>query len=93
MKIKKETNTYCRKCNKHTKQTIAIYSKKPERWLNVGKRRHERAIKGYVGSVEAKAHSKKLGKRQKIILQCTVCKIKSERVLGTRTKKKLEIKH
>ena len=92
MKLKKEIMTYCKTCNKHTKHNANNYSKKPERWMNVGKRRHERAIKGYVGSVEPKVHPKKLGKKQKAIRTCTVCKTSSERVFGRRTKKKIEIK-
>lgn len=92
MKIQKEIMTYCPYCRKHTLHTVKLYSKKPERWLNVGRRRHERAIRGHVGSVEPKAHSKKLGKKQKVILTCTVCHKSVERVLGGRTKKKLEIK-
>ncbi len=92
MKIQKEIMTYCKTCNKHTKHTTATYSSKPERWMNVGRRRHERAIRGYVGSVEPVARPKKLGKKQKAILTCSVCKKASERVLGQRTKKKLEIK-
>ncbi|MGC8710169.1 MAG: 50S ribosomal protein L44e [Candidatus Micrarchaeia archaeon] len=92
MKIQKEVMAYCPYCNKHTKHTVKIYSKKPERWLNVGSRRHARAIKGHVGSVEPKAHPKKLGKKQKVLLTCTVCNKSIERVLGKRTKKKVEIK-
>lgn len=93
MKIEKELMAYCANCNKHTKHTVKLYAKKPEQWMNVGRRRHERAIKGFVGSVEPKIHPKKLGKKQKVILQCQVCKKSSERVIGDRTKKKLEIKH
>ncbi|MGC8662289.1 MAG: 50S ribosomal protein L44e [Candidatus Micrarchaeia archaeon] len=92
MKVPKEITVYCPYCKKHTLHTVKIYSKKPERWLNIGRRRHERAIKGHVGSVEPKAHSKKLGKKQKTILTCTVCHKSIERVFGRRTKKKIEIK-
>jgi len=93
MKIPKEIMAYCPYCRKHTTHTVKLYSKKPERWLNIGRRRHERAIRGHVGSVEPKPHTKKLGKKQKVILTCTVCNKSVERVLGGgRTKKKLEIK-
>jgi len=92
MKIQKEIMAYCPYCNKHTLHIVKLYSKKPERWLNVGKRRHNRAIKGYVGSVEPKIHPKKLGKKQKLLLECTVCHKTVERVIGKRTKKKIEIK-
>jgi large subunit ribosomal protein L44e len=93
MKIEKEIMAYCRFCNKHTKQSVKIYTKKQTSGLSLGTRRHERAIKGYVGSVEPKIHPKKLGKRQKVMLQCSECKKITERVVGRRTKKKIEIKH
>jgi large subunit ribosomal protein L44e len=93
MKIEKELNLYCKFCGKHTKQTVKPYNKKPQSGLSLGTRRHNRAIKGYVGSVEPKIHPKKLGKRQKVMIQCTVCKKTSEKVIGRRTKKKIEIKH
>ena len=92
MKIAKEIVTFCPYCNKHTKHTVKVYAKKPESWLNVGRRRHERAIKGYIGSVEPKIHPKKVGKRQKTLLECTVCKKSVEKIFGRRTKKKIEIK-
>ena len=91
MKIQKEITTYCAYCNKHTPHSVKVYSSKPEQWMNVGRRRHERAIRGYVGKVEPSAHSKKTGKRQKVILTCSVCKKSEERVLGQRAKKKIEI--
>lgn len=93
MKINKEIMSYCRFCNKHTRHTLKNYNKKATSGLSVGTRRHNRAIKGYVGSVEPKIHPKKLGKRQKVILECSVCKKSSERIFGRRTKKKIEMKH
>ena len=92
MKISKEINTYCRFCNKHTKHIIKVYNKKATSGLSVGTRRHNRAIKGYVGSVEPKIHPKKTGKKQKVMMECQVCKKTTDRVLGMRTKKKIEIK-
>ncbi len=92
MKIEKEIKTYCKHCKKHTKHTVKLYNKKQQSGLSIGTRRHERAIRGYVGSVEPKIHPKKLGKKQKTMLNCTVCKKTSERVFGMRTKKKIEIK-
>jgi large subunit ribosomal protein L44e len=91
MKIKKEIMSYCRFCKKHTKHTVRMYSKKAQSQLSVGTRRHDRAIRGYVGSVEPKIHPKKLGKRQKVMVECSACKKSSERVFGKRTKKKIEI--
>ncbi len=93
MKISKEMNVYCKFCGKHTKHTVKPYNKKPQSGLSLGTRRHNRAIKGYVGSVEPKIHPKKLGKRQKVMIQCSVCKKTFEKVIGRRTKKKIEIKH
>jgi large subunit ribosomal protein L44e len=92
MKIVKETNTFCPKCNKHTPHVVNIYSKKPELTFNMGKRRRERKLQGYVGKVKGQAKVKKVSKKQKVILECKECKYSVERVIGTRTKKKLEIK-
>ena len=92
MKITKEINTYCPYCNAHTLHTVKNSSRGKQRGLGKATRRHNRAIKGYVGSVELKIHPKKLGKRQKVELECTKCKKSVDRVFGGRTKKKIEIK-
>jgi large subunit ribosomal protein L44e len=92
MKIENQIMTYCPYCNKHTLHKVANVNKGAVRGQSVGTRRHNRAIRGYVGSVEAKVHSKKLAKLQKILLKCTVCGKSVERVIGGRAKKKLEIK-
>lgn len=92
MKISKEINAYCPNCNMHTPMIVKVASRGKQRGLGKATRRHNRAIKGYIGSVELKIHPKKLGKRQKVVLECTKCKKMTERVLGNRTKKKIEIK-
>ena len=92
MKIENQIMAYCPYCNKHTQHKVLNYNKGAGRGLSVGTRRHERAILGYVGSVEAKVHSKKLAKKQKVVLKCSVCGKSVERVVGGRSKKKLEIK-
>ncbi len=92
MKIAREINAYCPKCNAHTPHLVKNVSKGKQRGLSKATRRHERAILGYVGSVEPKIHPKKLGKKQKVIIECKKCKGNAERVIGRRTKKKLEIK-
>jgi large subunit ribosomal protein L44e len=92
MKISKEIESYCKTCKKHTTHAVRNYSKGAASGLNIATRRHNRAIRGYVGSVEPKVHPKKLGKRQKVIIECKTCKKKAERVFGQRTKKKIEIK-
>jgi large subunit ribosomal protein L44e len=90
--MQKEITTYCPKCGKHTLHTAKLPSKGAVRTLSVQSRRHFRAIKGYVGSVEPKIHPKKLGKKQVVLLECKVCKYKVERRIGGRSKKKVEIK-
>ncbi|MCL5008646.1 MAG: 50S ribosomal protein L44e [Candidatus Marsarchaeota archaeon] len=92
MKIANTINTFCPYCNKHTLHVVKNVSKGKQRGLSKATRRHNRAIKGYVGSVEPKIHPKKLGKKQKVLLECKVCKKNVERTFGRRTKKKLEIK-
>ena len=84
---------YCPKCNKHTMHIITIWSRKSQRGLSKATRQHKRMIRGYVGSVEPKLKVKKLGKHQKAMLRCKVCKFSVDRVFGGRTRKKLEIKH
>ena len=92
MKIPREMSVYCPKCEEHTKHKVVLYSKKQESGLNIGKRRRNRKLKGYHGKVKGQATVKKAAKRQKAILECTTCHYKVERVLGSRTKKKLEFK-
>ena len=92
MKMVNEVMAYCPKCDKHTLHTVKLYSKKPETTLNIGKRRAERKRTGYHGKVKGAANVIKTGKRQKAILQCKECGYSVERVYGSRTKKKLEIK-
>jgi large subunit ribosomal protein L44e len=92
MKIENQIMAYCPYCNKHTLHKVKLYHASSQRGQTVGTRRHNRAIKGYTGSAEARLITKKLGKRQKIILECTVCHKSVERTFIGRTKKKIEIK-
>ena len=91
MEIAKEITTYCPKCNKHTVHTVKMPSKGPQRSMSKATRRHDRAIRGYVGSVEPKIHPKKLGKRQVVLLHCKECKFIVNRTFGRRSRKKIEI--
>jgi large subunit ribosomal protein L44e len=91
MEIAKEITTYCPKCNKHTVHTVKMPSKGPQRSQSKATRRHNRAIRGYVGSVEPKIHPKKLGKRQVVLLTCKECKFIVNRTFGHRSRKKIEI--
>ncbi len=92
MNYPQKVNAYCPHCKKHTEHKAKLASKGRARSLAWGNRQHERVIKGYVGKVAGEKPVRKQGKRQKIVLTCSVCKKKQERVIGTRTKKKLEIK-
>ena len=90
MKITKEINTYCPGCNKHTEHMVKMYSKGPYNGLKIGNRRAERKRTGYIGKVKGQAAVKKLAKRQKVLLSCKECNYTVERVVGSRTKKRLE---
>ena len=92
MKFPNEINAYCPHCKKKAKHKVRVASKGRARTLAWGNRQHERVIMGYVGKVAGEKAVKKQGKRQKLILECSVCKKKQERIVGTRTKKKIEIK-
>ena len=90
MKYPKEIRTYCPNCKAHTKQKVRLASKGKARPMAMGNRKHERKLMGHGGKRAGEKTVKKQGKRQKVILECSVCKKKQERVIGTRTKKKLE---
>jgi len=91
MKFPNEVNAYCPKCRKKTKNKVRIASKGRARSMAWGNRQHERTIKGYVGKVAGEKTVKKQGKKQKLILECVVCKKKQERIVGKRTREKIEI--
>lgn len=92
MKYPKEVNAYCPNCNSHQPHKARIASKGRARSMAIGTRKHERSLLGHGGKVAGEKTVKKQGKRQKVMLECQTCKKKQERVIGTRTKKKLEIK-
>ena len=92
MEIAREITTFCPKCNKHTVHAVKIISSKgQQRTLSKATRRHNRALRGYVGKVKGAKHSKKLGQHQVVLLTCKVCKFVVKRTLGGRTRKKLEL--
>ena len=93
MKIAKEISAYCPKCTKHTDHTVKAYSKGPYNGLKIGNRRAVRKRTGYYGKVKGEATVIKLAKHQKAMLKCKECGYIVERVLGSRTKKRLEIKN
>ena len=92
MIIPKELNAYCPSCKKHSTHKVKVTTTKikPGRTLAWGSRRHKRKLAGYHGKVKGKAKVKKQGIRNKIMLECTVCKKKHERVISGRMKKKAE---
>ncbi|MCL5007533.1 MAG: 50S ribosomal protein L44e [Candidatus Marsarchaeota archaeon] len=94
MEIEKEVKTFCPKCNKHTVHSVKLYSKGPGFGIgmNIGNRRNVRKRKGIKGKVKGQATMKKISKKQKTLLKCKVCSYTVEKVFGTRTKKKLEVK-
>lgn len=91
MKYPKESNTYCPTCKKHTKHKVKLASKGAARPMAIGTRKHERSLRGHGGKRAGEKTVKKQGKRQKIMMECTICKKKHERVIGARTRKKLEV--
>jgi len=91
MEYPNEINAFCPNCNKHTKHKVRVAPKGKPRTLAWGNRQHERKIMGYVGKVAGEKAVRKQGKRQKVVLECSACKKKQERVLGSRTRNKIEI--
>ncbi|MDE1857097.1 MAG: 50S ribosomal protein L44e [Candidatus Micrarchaeota archaeon] len=92
MKIAKQITAYCPKCRKHTMHKVKVYSKGPTRGTDMGSRRRDRKLKGYTGKVKGQATVLKIAKRNKLMLECADCGYIVERVVGTRAKKKIEIK-
>ena len=94
MIVPKEMNAYCPTCNKHTPHKVKVSTSKYKagRTLAWGTRKHERKLAGYHGKVKGKAKVKKQGIRNKIMLECSVCGKKHERVISGRMKKKAETK-
>ncbi len=90
MKYPKEIRTYCPHCLKHTVHKAKLASKGKARPMAIGTRKHERKLFGHGGKRAGKVPVKKQGVRQKVMLECQVCKKKQERIVGSRTKKKIE---
>ena len=92
MKFPKEIRVYCPFCKKHVLHKAKVASKGRPRTLAQGNRRHEEKLRGHGGKRAGTKPVKKQGKRQVIVLTCSSCKKKHLKVVGTRTKKRLEIK-
>lgn len=94
-KIQREIRTYCPKCKKHTLHTVKLITQGVQkgRSMNKATRRHNRAIKGYVGSVEPKTgQRKKLSMSRVLLLNCKDCGFNVEKKMGGRSRKKIELK-
>jgi len=91
MKYPAKSRTYCPKCRKNTEHKVKLFAKGSARNLAWGTLKHNRKLTGYHGKVAGEKTVKKQGKRNKVVLTCTVCNKKHERTIGTRTRKKLEI--
>jgi large subunit ribosomal protein L44e len=92
MKFPKELNTYCPYCKAHTVHKVKAASKGRARSLSAGNRRHLRRLQGHGSKRKGEKTVKKQGKRQKVVLACPKCNKKHERVIASRTTKKLEFK-
>ncbi len=93
MNVPKQMNTYCPTCKKTTVHKVKVSTSKIKagRTLSRGTRKHSRKLAGIHGKVKGKAKVKKQGIRNKIMLECPVCKKKHERVISGRMKKKAEV--
>jgi len=92
MKFPKETRAYCPSCRSHQVHKVRPVSKGRARTMAAGNRSHERSLKGHGGKRAGEKTVKKQGKKQKLVFECTSCKKKQERIVGGRTKKKIEVR-
>ncbi|TFF87887.1 MAG: 50S ribosomal protein L44e [Promethearchaeota archaeon] len=74
MKMPREINKYCPKCNTYTKHTVSIYKKRPQRGLSEGGRRYNRKKKGYGSQPKPIQHNQaKITKKITPIIRCKKC--------------------
>jgi len=92
MKFPKEINAYCPYCKSHKLHKVKAASKGRARTMAEGNRAHNRSLLGHGSKRAGEKTVRKQGKRQKIVLQCSECKKKQERIIGGRTTKKIEFK-
>tara|TARA_B100001013_G_C24608631_1_gene442170 strand:+ start:192 stop:473 length:282 start_codon:yes stop_codon:yes gene_type:complete len=91
MKISKELNAYCPKCNTHTVHKVSQTKKGQERKQSLGARKHAIDKKGY-GGQKFPEQKKKVKTTKKVILklECITCKYIVQKNLGRL--RKIEIK-
>lgn len=92
MKFPKETRAYCPNCKSHQTQKVKLASKGRARSMAAGNRSHKRILQGHGGKRAGEKTVKKQGKKQKLVFECSSCKKKQERIVGGRTKKKIELR-
>merc|ERR1711923_45946 len=72
-------NTYCAKCNKHTKMKVTQYKKSAESKAAQGRRRYDRKQQGFGGQSKPILRKKaKTTKKLVLRLECTECKWKNQ---------------
>jgi large subunit ribosomal protein L44e len=93
MKVPGKLKTHCPSCNKHTDHNVKVSRKGKERSMNRGRRKFEEVKKGYGGMPRTpKKPCFKIGKRPSLVLECSGCKKKHQRIYSARTKKAVEVK-
>ncbi len=92
MKVPPKIKTYCPKCRKHLEHDVKLDRKGKERGMNRGRRKYASVKAGYGGSPRTpKKPNYKIGKRPVIIITCSECKKKQQRIYAARSKKRAEV--
>jgi ribosomal protein L44E len=72
---------------------VKLNRKGKESTMSMGRRKYIEVKKGYGGSPRTpKKPNYKVGKRTILVLECTACKKKHQRLYSARTKKTVEVK-
>jgi len=92
MKVPDKITTNCPHCKKHTVHNVKINRKGKERSMSQGRRKFEMVKRGYGGMPRTpKKPCYKIGKRTVLVLECTGCKKKHQKLYAARTKKNVEV--
>ena len=74
LKMVRELNKYCPRCNAYTKHAVTLYKKNKQRKLSEGARRYNRKKKGYGSQPKPiQRNQAKTTKKQTMKIRCTVC--------------------
>merc|ERR1712082_368159 len=72
-------NTFCAKCNKHTKMKVTQYKKSAESKAAQGRRRYDRKQQGFGGQSKPILRKKaKTTKKLVLRLECSSCKARNQ---------------